>query len=152
MRMTNNARRTTKKKAATGGKKTSAKKATGAKSEKVIYKDVEIAYLAEGLNAVKTMIEGGIKPAVVRRAADELSVKYPEKADMLRMFVENSYPSTVRGRLPPTAGEERDYKAQQVKTGAPFLRLPLDLLGIKKGQVATVSFNEDKIEVWKKTA
>lgn len=145
------------KKSATRKKKvtsTAADESEDTKTDpKVIYKDIEIAYLAEGLSAVQKLIEEQrVKAGTVRRAAKELAAKYPDKADMLRKFVENNFPETIRGRLPPVDGDEREYKAQQVKNGAPFLRLPLDVINVKKGQIARVRFTADKIEVWKAPA
>ena len=49
----------------------------------------------------------------------------------------------------PNIGEERKYRAQQIKTGGAFLRLPLTPLGVKKGGSVRVRFESDRIVVVK---
>jgi hypothetical protein len=55
--------------------------------------------------------------------------------------------SQPRGRAGPTAGEERVYKAQCIKEGEPFLRLPLSTLGVGKGDHVRVRFDGRQIVV-----
>jgi len=132
-------------------------------SDKKDYKDLGMVYLAEGLNGVKTMIdEFGMKAATVRRAAKHVEAQFPAKADMFRKFVEKDYPATAKGRMAPVDGEVREYKPQSIKEGGPFLRLPLDLLGVvvkrdDEGEITykdtvCVKFTKEKFEVWKKQA
>jgi hypothetical protein len=52
-----------------------------------------------------------------------------------------------RGRGIPVEGATRSYKAQQLQSADPFIRLPVSALGAKKGQVVTVSFRSGVIEV-----
>lgn len=130
------------------------KKATTTKREMVTYKDVIILFLSEGLSAVEKQVEAGkLKPATVRRAAEDLKTTAPSHAESLLAFVDKVKPPRQgRGRPSPQAGDNRDYKAQKIGTHEPFLRLPLGALGVKKGQVVTVRFSEDRLTVLKKAS
>jgi hypothetical protein len=52
-----------------------------------------------------------------------------------------------RGRPAAKVGESRSYKVQQVGDGDAFIRLPVSLLGLAKGGVATVTFGNGTIMV-----
>lgn len=52
-----------------------------------------------------------------------------------------------RGRGIPVEGATRSYKAQQIGTHDPFIRLPVSALNVAKGQVVTVAFRSGVIEV-----
>lgn len=52
-----------------------------------------------------------------------------------------------RGRPAARVGESRSYKVQQVGDGDAFIRLPVALLGLQKGQTATVTFEDGMIRV-----
>jgi len=139
----------TKKEA--GAKKT---KATASKAAPTNYLHLMIDYLADGISSVEKRVQKeDIKASVVRRAAEELRKSHPEKSDIFLAWVEKHFPdSTIRGKEPPRTGETRDYKAQQVKGGTPFLRLNLSVLGIKKGEGVRVEFDNDKYVVYKTPA
>jgi hypothetical protein len=126
-------------------KKAAAKKGT-------TYKDVIIMFLAEGLSLVEKNVESGkVTVSAVRKAAAELKDTFPERADLLSAFADKVQPvSTGRGRSPPKPGDDRDYKAQKIGDNEPFLRLPLGVLGVKKGQSVTVRFQADRLMVTKK--
>ena len=127
---------------------TSGKRAAGDSKRKVIsYKDVQIAYLLDGVNGVERLIRGRKSAgAVVKRALRELKAQGNDARDLEDLVAER-FGSTGRGRAVPQAGEERRYKAQQVKNGVPFLRLPLNTLSIMKGKQVRVRFDDDKIVV-----
>jgi hypothetical protein len=118
------------------------------RSKKVIsFKDVEIAFLLDGINGVERLIKGRKNPgAVVKRALRDLKTQGTD-VRALEEFVAERFGSTGRGRSVPQVGEERRYKAQQIKNGAPFLRLPLNTLGIKKGRPVRVRFEDGRIVV-----
>lgn len=52
-----------------------------------------------------------------------------------------------RGRPAAKVGESRAYKVQQVNDSDPFIRLPVSLLGLVKGESATVFFDNGVIRV-----
>ena len=52
-----------------------------------------------------------------------------------------------RGRPAAKIGDSRSYKVQQVGEMDPFIRLPVSLLGLGKGQTATVTFEQGVIRV-----
>ncbi len=117
-------------------------------SRKVIsFKDIQIAYLLDGIEGVDRLVKGRKSPAaVLKRALRELKSQGSDTSE-LEGYVAEKFGSTGRGRSVPQAGEERRYKAQQIKAGAPFLRLPLNTLGIKKGKQVRVRFEADRIVV-----
>jgi len=116
------------------------------------YKDVQIAYMSGGIEGVRTLHEGsedGLSRTVLWNAINDMPAAFDTEA--LRAFAvetrgeENQ--SGNRGRTAPTVGSTRNYSAQQVKTGGPFLRLPLDTLGAEKSQDMQVSFEDGRIVV-----
>lgn len=125
-----------------------AKKTAPARKRKVIsYKDVQIAYLLDGVEGVDKLIRGRRSAgSVVKRALRELKAQGKD-ATTLEDFVAERFGRVGRGRSVPRPGEERKYKAQQLKSGVPFLRLPLNTLAIQKGKQVRVRFEEDKIIV-----
>ena len=66
----------------------------------------------------------------------------------------NLFPASngVRGRKGATTGESRDYSVQEVGETGAFVRLPVGLLGLCKGDTVTVHFEEDRIVVTRKGA
>jgi hypothetical protein len=113
----------------------------------VSYKDVQLAYLLDGVQAVdKQWRSGNVSKSTVRRAVKRLQEANEEVAALERWVVENVGP-IGRGRSAPQAGETRSYKAQQIGDGGPFLRLPLDSLGVKKTDFVRVHFEDERIIV-----
>lgn len=120
------------------------------KKRGITHKDVVIMFLAEGLSLIEKNFQSGkVTITALRRAALDLKESYPERSDLLTAFVDN-LPPAGRGRTAPKAGDERDYKAQKIGTNEPFLRLPLSVLGVKKGEAVTVLFQEGVLKVTKK--
>ena len=123
------------------------------KKRGITHKDVVIMFLAEGLSLIEKNFQSGkVTITALRRAALDLKESYPERSDLLTAFVDKVQPvqPAGRGRTAPKAGDERDYKAQKIGTNEPFLRLPLSVLGVKKGEAVTVFFQEDLLKVTKK--
>lgn len=113
----------------------------------VSYKDVQLAYLLDGVAAVeKQWKKGNVSKATIRRAVKKLQEANEDVAELERWVAENIGP-IGRGRSAPQPGETRSYKAQQIANGGPFLRLPLDSLGIGKGKIVRVQFDKDRIIV-----
>lgn len=116
------------------------------------FKDVQICFMSEGVEGVRNMhstVEDGLSKSVLWAAINKMPAAQDTEA--LRAFAVELYgvPSQGggRGRSAPTVGTSRAYKAQQIKDGGPFLRLPLDTLGAEKGQSIGVHFEEGRIVV-----
>jgi hypothetical protein len=122
-------------------------------ARKVRITSQQVAFLAltEGVGAVETLHgKPGceIAPATFA-AAVELLATQPETAAALAALADSLHPesSGERGRPAARVGESRGYKVQQVGDSDPFIRLPVSLLGLGKGGVATVTFDNGMIRV-----
>jgi hypothetical protein len=125
-----------------------ASKKTSHQSGAVSFKDLEIAFLAQGTRGVVPLLQRSRRRAreSIWRAIDDLKARGSDARELER-FANEHYPQATRGRFPPAAGETRNYRAQQITTGGPFLRLPLTSLGVGKGDVTRVLFERDRIIV-----
>ncbi len=113
----------------------------------VSFKDIQIAYLLDGMQGVERLVKGRRHIAgVLRRAVKELK-KAGNKTEQLEKFVSEQYGAGTRGRSVPSAGQERVYRAQKLRTGGSFLRLPLSPIGTSKGGHVRVRFEGDRIVV-----
>src|SRR5580704_3910376 len=115
----------------------------------VSFKDVQIAYLCSGISPVEQMYnrhQASIN--TIRRALNHLKTNGSPVETFEKWFHDN-FGAGARGRAAPQAGQERIYRAQQIKTSGTFLRLPLTALSITKGDVVTVKFERDRIVVKK---
>jgi hypothetical protein len=125
------------------------KKSASTKRTVVSFKDVQIAYLLDGISGLEKLLAGRKSAGgVIRRALRELK-QQGRSVEALEAYVGEKYGSGGRGRSMPGVGEERKYKAQQIKSGGAFLRLPLTPLGVKKGGSVRVRFEADRIVVTK---
>ena len=115
----------------------------------VSFKDVQLAYLMDGVSAVEKLVtNGNASKSTVRRALKKLQESGRDVSSLERWVAEHIGP-IGRGRAAPVPGETRSYKVQQIKNSGPFLRLPLDALSVKKGSVIRVNFETDRIVVTK---
>jgi hypothetical protein len=115
----------------------------------VSFKDVQIAYLCSGLPSIERMYNHELASVnTIRRALNHLKNNGSLVEPFEKWFQEN-FGAGTRGRAAPEAGQERIYRAQQIKTSGTFLRLPLTALAISKGDVVTVKFEKDRIVVKK---
>jgi hypothetical protein len=83
-------------------------------------------------------------------AAVELLASQPamrDGLDALRSQLLGDDAPGERGRPAAKIGDSRSYKVQKVGEMDPFLRLPVGLLGLDKGQTATVTFHDGRIVV-----
>jgi hypothetical protein len=91
----------------------------------------------------------GIASATFDKAVELVSAD-PAKASALAALGDELHPAGTgeRGRPAPMLGASRKYRAQQVgDDGDVFIRLPVSLLGLQKGQDVTVTFGHDGITV-----
>jgi len=119
------------------------------KRSTVSFKDVQIAYLMNGIPSVERLHKDGqASTATIRRALAQLRSGGRE-VNTLEKWIQDNLGIGVRGRAAPQAGQERVYRAQQIKTSGPFLRLPLGALSVNKGEVVSVKFERGRIVVKK---
>ncbi len=119
------------------------------RKQNLSFKDIQISYLTGGVSQVESVFNSGkTSKQTVRKALKELSTS-GQDVKALEAWVLERFGSNGRGRNAPLKGETRLYKAQQVQTGGPFLRLPLEVLGVKKGEQLKVHFGGEKISVEK---
>lgn len=113
----------------------------------VSFKDVQLAYLMDGVAGVEKLSKAEqASKSTIRRALTKLKEGSRDVSDLERWVAENVGP-IGRGRAAPMAGEKRSYKVQQISNSGPFLRLPLDSLGVKKREVIHVAFEDGRIVV-----
>lgn len=119
------------------------------KRSTVSFKDVQIAYLCSGIGHIEQLYNKRLASVnTIRRALHQLKTNGSPVETLEHWFHEN-FGSGIRGRAAPQAGQERIYRAQQIKTTGTFLRLPLSALSIGKGEVVSVKFEKDRIVVKK---
>ena len=115
----------------------------------VSFKDLQIAFLLDGIAGVEKLVAGRKSAGpILKRALAELKSQ-GRSVDALEHYISEHHGSAGRGRSMPNVGEERKYRAQQIADGGTFLRLPLTPLGVKKGGVVRVRFEADRIVVSK---
>jgi hypothetical protein len=124
-----------------------ASKKSSNKRSIVSFKDLQIAYLLDGIGGVEKLVAGRKNAgAILKRVLKEMSDQ-GRNVETLQAYVSERYGTSGRGRAMPNVGEERKYKAQQIGDGGTFLRLPLTPIGVKKGGVVKVRFEADRVIV-----
>jgi hypothetical protein len=124
-----------------------ASKKASSKRSIVSFKDLQIAYLLDGIGGVEKLVAGRKNAgSILKRALKEMA-EQGRNVETLQAYVNERYGSSGRGRAMPNIGEERKYKAQQIGDGGTFLRLPLTPIGVKKGGVVKVRFEADRVIV-----
>jgi hypothetical protein len=124
-----------------------AKKKASSKRSIVSFKDLQIAYLLDGIGGVEKLIDGRKNAgSILKRALKEMA-EQGRNVETLQAYVNERFGSSGRGRAMPNVGEERKYKAQQIGDGGTFLRLPLTPIGVPKGGTVKVRFEADRVIV-----
>ena len=119
---------------------------------RVTSQQVAFLMLTEGADGVTRLNDKPgceIAPATFDGAI-ELLASQPqqrEALEALRAQILGDDAPGERGRPAAKVGEARSYKVQQVNDSDPFIRLPVSLLGLVKGQSATVFFDNGVIRV-----
>ena len=118
---------------------------------RITSKDLEIAFLIGQLDGVNDLIDdAGKMPGkkVFIQAVTSLDSKGLETAQLADLITD-LFPASGKGRgkQQPVDGETRFYSVQKVKNSAPFIRLPLSIMGVERGQEVAVTFNGKKIVV-----
>lgn len=115
------------------------------------YKDVQIAYLLDGLKGVQKLHQAEPLSREVVRKAIKILKSLGKEAEELDLWAQAQFRIKPLGRPAPKVGDLKVYKAQQIKDGGLFLRLPVDTLAEAKGISLEVRFEKDRIEVRKKS-
>jgi hypothetical protein len=123
--------------------------------KKLLHKDVQIAYLGEGVGAVVALWEEGrVSVHTFRRAIKFLHSSGNDALDLVSWFANNVGP-IGRTKVAPKSGDTRTFKAQirpgrpnvETDTGGVYLRLPVPDQ-VKPGKSLQVSFKDDKIVIF----
>lgn len=120
-------------------------------NNRITSKDLQISFLIDGVDGVKAQLnQADTKPSkkVLTQALADLDKKGMETSD-LAMLITELFPASGKGRgkQQPVAGETRTYSVQKVKNSAPFIRLPLSILGVEQGNEVSVRFEDNHIIV-----
>lgn len=116
----------------------------------ISFKDLQIAYLRDGLDSVTQLYQEGKASRIALKKACASLKQMGTPMSSFEQWMQENVKVNVRGRSTPKTGSERTYRAQKIKTGGSFLRLPLASLEIEKGQVLSVSFEKNRIVIQKK--
>jgi hypothetical protein len=119
--------------------------------KRVTAQDVAMLMLVGGgVEAVQRLHDtAGIVAGTFDKAVELLAAS-PENADALadmRDALFGSEGSGARGRPAVAIGQTRTYRVQEVGETGAFIRLPVGLLGLAKGQTASVHFEDGQITV-----
>lgn len=119
------------------------------KRDYTTYKDVQLAYLLHGAQGLDSLRESKRVPKVIFKRAYYMFKREDRKVDLAPFedWFLRELGSFGRGRASPVKGQNRRYRAQQVKRGDPFIRLPVASLDVWKGRLVDVQFEEDRIVV-----
>ena len=119
---------------------------------RVTSQQVAFLMLTEGADGVTRLHDKPgceIAPATFDGAIELLATQpqQREALEALRAQILGDDAPGERGRPAAKVGDSRCYKVQQVNDSDPFIRLPVSLLGLVKGQSATVFFDNGVIRV-----
>lgn len=115
----------------------------------ILVKDLFISFLREGIHGLEVPFDTG---RLTRRHATELVQMAQDNHRLspeLEGWLAQHFPEAMnvrgRGRPLPDLHSPRDYLVQQVGDGRPFVLLPVSVLGLKKGDILSVRFNENNL-------
>src|SRR3989338_4625850 len=110
------------------------KKEIKKRRENVSFKDLQIAYLREGIRSISELYkEKQVSRVAIRNAFDALQ-KTGDDVSSFKQWILENLKTGPRGRPTPASGQKRSYRVQEIQEGKPFLRLPLNALQIQKGK------------------
>lgn len=113
------------------------------------FKDVQIAYMLDGIAGVDELVNTKqVSKSAVKRALKKFKGSGRD-VTALEKWVLDNVGTLGKGRGAPRKGEVRTYRSQQIQKGGPFARIPLDTMDLPKGSVFRVSFEDDRIVIFK---
>lgn len=117
----------------------------------ITHKDIKLAFFMHKLPGVQAVCQNGNPSTnVVRSACADLEAEGVTGVSKLRKWVDENYPEHEKGhsRTKVELGDTRSYRAQtkgkDIDTD-PFVRVPVELLGIAKGEPVDVTFEAGQI-------
>ena len=117
-------------------------------AKKADFRDVQIAFYRDGIEGVESLIEAEqVSNFTLRRAVSHMRSEgddNPSLDSLEEALKERGHLSGLSGK--PDAGDVKDYKVQQ-GDGCFFLRVPVDHLGVTKGDSMRVRFFVDAIKL-----
>ena len=122
------------------------------RKSRVTSKDLVVTYLLSGIADVAHMLADHTSPvATLDKAISEIAergAKDTSELEGLRDRFAAARGNGQRGRKAARPGETRDFSVQKVgDDGDLFIRLPVSLLGVKKGNLVRVTFGADSLTV-----
>lgn len=111
--------------------------------------DVALAFLMGGIGAVQKLhTEKGFTAATLDNAIETMTEGGQDTAKLVELRGKLFTKSTgSRGRKAATVGDSRNYSVQEVGETGAFVRLPVGLLGLVKGDEVRVTFLDGRIVV-----
>jgi hypothetical protein len=111
--------------------------------------DVALAFLMGGIGAVQKLhTDKGFTAATLDNAIETMTEGGQDTAKLVELRGKLFTKSTgSRGRKAATVGDSRNYSVQEVGETGAFVRLPVGLLGLVKGDEVRVTFLEGRIVV-----
>lgn len=112
-------------------------------------KDIALAVVTGGASKVRDLHNGSGFTAKTLDGAIALfdGTEHGNTLAALRSELFSTVNSGVRGRKPATVGATREYTVQEVGETGAFVRLPVGLLGLVKGDKVSVTFDDGVISV-----
>jgi len=111
--------------------------------------DVALAFLMGGIGAVQKLhTDKGFTAATLDNAIETMTEGGQDTAKLVELRGKLFTKSTgSRGRKAATVGDSRNYSVQEVGETGAFVRLPVGLLGLVKGDEVRVTFLDGRIVV-----
>lgn len=101
--------------------------------------DVQIAYLAKGMEAVTEMLDGHKRaPAIIKQAYEALVERGADVGQFEKWIAQNMKFRSRNGG--------RTYRVQQAGN-RPFVLIPLSSINVKKGENIWVNFSDGQITI-----
>lgn len=111
--------------------------------------DIALAFLMGGIGAVQKLhTDKGFTAATLDNAIETMTEGGQDTAKLVELRGKLFTKSTgSRGRKAATVGDSRNYSVQEVGETGAFVRLPVGLLGLVKGDEVRVTFLDGRIVV-----
>lgn len=114
---------------------------------RISYKDVALRLVsAQNLAFLDDENNWPSRHTLLRACIEMRRVSADALAQRLWLWIQE-HMTLPRGRRPPAAGVERRYSVQRTKEGLPFVRVPVQPLGLEFGDEVMVEFENGKVVV-----
>lgn len=124
---------------------------TPARKKPVTHKDLTLSYMMNGIDSIRPMLNESNNPVdALDKVINTLKQGDQDTADLetLRAYYDDLNGVGQPGRRPVKIGDSREYTVQQQgEEGDLFVRIPLNTLGVQRGQKILASFAENQIKI-----